>query len=178
MRTVITSLVVLMTTMLAAQSAEKEFIHNLSAFCGKTFSGTAIFPEGDQNPFKGEPLSIHFAVCTPNEVKIPFRVGENKSRTWIVTLDESGLLLKHDHRHDDGTPDEVTMYGGYAKAGGTALSQYFPADAYTAQLIPAAAGNEWSLLLSADRKKLSYILTRDGQLRFHADFNLSTPVKK
>jgi hypothetical protein len=25
---------------------------------------------------------------------------------------EEGLQLKHDHRHEDGTPDEVTMYGG------------------------------------------------------------------
>jgi len=157
--------------------SEKEFLTNLSVFCGKQFSGTVIFPEGDKNPFNGEVLKIIFASCSEKEVRIPFHVGTNTSRTWVVTLDEKGLLLKHDHRHDDGTPDAVTMYGGYAKSGGSAFEQSFPADEHTAKLIPAAATNEWTLALSADKKILSYILTRDGQLRFHADFDLSKSIE-
>jgi hypothetical protein len=82
--------------------------------------------------------------------------------------------MKHDHRHEDGTPDKVTMYGGYAKTGGDSFHS-FPADKHTAELIPAAATNEWSMVLSKDKKTLSYILKRDGQLRFHADFDLSKP---
>lgn len=137
-----------------------------------------MFPEEDKNPFKGQELSIYFAACTETEVRIPFRVGEDHSRTWVLTLDEKGLLLKHDHRHEDGTPDAITMYGGYANSNGNAFAQHFPADAYTANLIPAAATNEWSLVLSSDKKTLSYILTRDGQLRFRADFDLREPVSK
>ena len=178
MRSIIGLFFLLIGIVLAAQSPEREFVSNLSEFCGKSFSGTAIFPEGDRNPFKGEPLQIRFTVCDAKEIRIPFEVGEDKSRTWIITLDEHGLLLKHDHRHTDGTPDEVTMYGGYARTGGSAYAQYFPADAYTAQLIPAAATNEWSLILSPDTKKLSYMLKRGGQLRFHADFDLAAPIKE
>jgi hypothetical protein len=34
--------------------------------------------------------------CTDTEIRISFRVGEDKSRTWIITLDEKGLLFNHD----------------------------------------------------------------------------------
>lgn len=160
------------------QTHEREFLSTLNKFCKQSFSGTAIFPEGDKNPFAGQALTIHFATCNENELSIPFQVGEDKSRTWVLTLDENGLLFKHDHRHEDGTPDEITLYGGYASSKGNTLQQFFPADEYTAKLIPAAATNEWTLALSADKKTLSYILKRDGQLRFHATFDLTTPLAK
>jgi hypothetical protein len=47
---------------------------------------------------------------------------------------------------------------------------------FRAQLIPAAATNEWTLLLSPDGKTFSYILKRDNQLRFRADFDLTQPL--
>ena len=156
--------------------AQSPFLDQLKPFCGKQYGGKVIFPEGDKDPFSGKDLFIAFSSCKENEVRIPFRVGEDKSRTWVLTQDAQGLLLKHDHRHEDGTPDEVTQYGGYAKVGGTALVQHFPADAFTAKLIPAAATNEWTLSLSRDKKTLSYILKRDGDLRFQADFDLSKPL--
>lgn len=151
---------------------------NLSAFCGNHYSGKVVFPEGDKDPFKGEPLKIHVASCTETEIRIPFQVGKDKSRTWVLTLDEKGLLLKHDHRHEEGTPDSITMYGGYARPAGTAFTQSFPADAHTASLIPAASTNEWTLRLSDDKKTLSYILLRNGELRFQAVFDLREAIKE
>ena len=74
--------------------------------------------------------------CGEKEIRIPFRVGEDRSRTWVLTLTDGGLLFRHDHRHADGTPDKVTMYGGLAAPDGTPLRQSFPADAETARLIP------------------------------------------
>ena len=176
MRILTVTLFLLLGHATIAQKAEKEFLKTLNAFCGQSFAGKAIFPEEEKNPFKGQTLKITFATCTSKEVRIPFQVGEDKSRTWVLTLDETGLLLKHDHRHEDGTPDKVTMYGGYAKTDGNTLAHSFPADKHTAELIPAAATNEWSIILSNDKKTLSYILKRDGQLRFHADFDLSKPL--
>jgi hypothetical protein len=158
-------------------AAQSPFLKNLSAYCGNSYAGKVVFPEGGTDPFSGQPLSIHFSSCQENEVRIPFHVGEDKSRTWVLSLEKEGLLLKHDHRHEDGTPDEITMYGGFANAQGSPLVQYFPADAHTASLIPAAATNEWTLQLSEDRKTLSYILKRDNALRFRADFDLSTPLR-
>jgi hypothetical protein len=148
------------------------FLETLSPYCGGTYQGVVVFPEGDRNPFPGQTLTMHISSCEPAEMRIPFHVGEDKSRTWVLTVDEQGLLLKHDHRHEDGTPDEITMYGGYANDKGDAFRQFFPADAHTAELIPAAATNEWTMQVDKDKKVFSYILSRDGQLRFRADFTL------
>lgn len=156
--------------------AQHSFLEQLKPFCGMRYQGRVVFPEGDKDPFSGKDLIIYFSNCGEEEVRIPFKVGDDASRTWVLTRDKKGLLLKHDHRHEDGTPDEITQYGGYASANGTALIQHFPADAFTAKLIPAAAINEWTLALSEDRKTLSYILKRDGALRFRADFDLSKPL--
>lgn len=170
-------LMVILSVLLLAfspkQNPEKQFLLNLGEYCGKAFAGTAIFPEGDRNPFKGQALKVIFSNCSDKEVRMPFHVGEDKSRTWILTLDNKGLLFKHDHRHEDGTPDEITMYGGYGKTGGSAFEQSFPADEYTANLIPAASTNVWTFTLDKDKNILSYILKRDDQLRFRADFDLS-----
>ena len=132
----------------------------------------------DKDPFAGKKLVIHFKKCSDNEFRIAFAVGEDSSRTWVLTNDVKGLLLKHDHRHKDGTPDSITLYGGYSRSAQHEYEHFFPADAYTAELIPAAATNEWNFILSRDRKMLSYILRRDGKLRFHADFDLSKVVNK
>ena len=74
-------------------------------------------------------------------------------------------------RRADGTPDEVTLYGGVAVDAGSALSQSFPADRYTANLIPEAATNEWFLSFSADGQELTYYLERHGKARFKAVLN-------
>lgn len=132
-----------------------------------------VFPEGDKDPFYGKKLSLHIASCGENEIRIPFRVREDRSRTWVLSLDDKGLLLKHDHRHEDGSPDKITIYGGYASEQGTAIAQYFPADNYTAALLPAAATNEWTMMLSEDGNTFRYILKRDGELRFRVDFRLA-----
>ncbi len=146
---------------------------SLTNICGQEGSGQVIYPEGDDNPFKGATLFMKIEYCGKDSLRIPFHVGEDRSRTWILTRSEKGILLKHDHRHEDGTPDEVTMYGGWSnhdQAAGMAL--HFPADDYTGKLLPAAATNEWVMKLSDDQKIFSYILYRDGELRFHADFTL------
>lgn len=171
-------LLILISYQVSGQTPAEDFLKNLKPFCGNRYAGKAVFPEGDKNPFKGEPLTIHFSQCVDKEVRIPFQVGKDQSRTWVITLDDTGLLLKHDHRHADGTPDEITHYGGYALKPGSSFQQSFPADVYTANLIPAAAANEWTLVIQPDKKILSYILKRDGQLRFQADFDLNNSADR
>ncbi len=126
------------------------------------------FPSDPKHDFAGKTLRAHIATCSSTEVRVPFQVGEDRSRTWVFTRSPSGLQLQHDHRHADGTPDPVTMYGGFANASGSALMQTFPADPYTAKLIPAAATNVWTVHLSPDGSELTYQLERDGKLRFVA----------
>ena len=108
-------------------------------------------------------------------MRIPFHIGDDRSRTWVFTRTADGIRLKHDHRHEDGSEDEVTQYGGDA-TGGTASEQAFPADAWTRELIPYAANNTWTVVVQPG-ELYSYRLRRDGtDRRFRVDFDLSTPV--
>lgn len=149
--------------------AHTQFFESLAQLCGSRFEGQVEFPEDPGDAFRDKLLVAHIADCRADAIRIPFHVGEDRSRTWVLRrVSGGGLELKHDHRHADGTPDEVTMYGGTTQTSGTPLSQSFPADALTAELIPAAATNEWSLTLSEDGTRLTYSLERHGKPRFRA----------
>jgi hypothetical protein len=144
------------------------FFNHIKQLCGARFEGVSVFPEDPGDAFRDKTLVAIVESCGDEVIRIPFHVGEDKSRTWILTRVANGLELKHDHRHADGTPDEVTMYGGTTVSPGTALSQSFPADDYTAKLIPEAATNEWSLTLTTDSNGMTYYLERHGKPRFKA----------
>ncbi len=144
------------------------FFDNIASLCGAVFEGYSSFPSDPEHSFAGKLLVATVASCTDDEIRIPFWVGENRSRTWILTRTSNGLLLKHDHRHEDGTPDEITMYGGWATTEGSPTSQSFPADVHTQELIPEASTNVWTLLLSADGTALTYDLQRNSEPRFRA----------
>ncbi len=159
-------------------SAQENLLFYLQPYCGQSYGGKVVFPADDQDPFAGKKLVIHFEFCDPQEIRVPFTVGEDRSRTWILTKTNEGLLLKHDHRHEDGTPDEVTLYGGFDRQMNNPRIAVFSADDYTAALIPAAANNEWTIALQKGDQKLSYILKRDGTLRFQADFDLIHPLRE
>ena len=152
-----------------ADTAQPQFFERLSSQCGARFSGASVFPQDPADSFAGKLLVAHVASCKDDEIRIPFAVGEDRSRTWIVRREAGTITLKHDHRHADGTPDTLTMYGGAAGEGGSALSQSFAADAATAAMLPAAATNVWTITLSADGRRLTYALARDGKPRFKAE---------
>ena len=113
--------------------------------------------------------------CTSTEIRVPFQVDDDTSRTWILTLKDGKLLLKHDHRHKDGTPDKITNYGGYAARRGSANHQHFPADEFTANLLPAARGNVWTMEFRERENQFVYALERDGELRYRGIFDVSRP---
>ncbi len=160
----------LLCAAVAAQSPAPgdAFFERVRMLCGATFEGYATFPDDPEHPLHGRLLIAHVAACEQDEILIPFAVGEDRSRTWRLERSPRGVRLRHDHRHDDGTPDEVTLYGGWADGSGTENSQAFPADDYTAELIPEAATNVWTLSISPDDRQLTYDLTRHGAPRFRA----------
>lgn len=123
-------------------SAQQEFWNTLGQHCGKAFAGK-MMTEPVPKDFKDQELKMHVIACSENQIKIPFVVGDNRSRTWVFTLQNDRIQLKHDHRHEDGTSDRVTMYGGTTTNTGFKSLQYFPADQETNDLIPYAAGNIW-----------------------------------
>ena len=107
------------------------FFAGLSALCGKAYAGRVVVdtPTPAKDPFAGKPLVMHVRECSADVIRIPFHVGDDRSRTWVVTRTASALRLKHDHRHQDGSEDAVTQYGGDSVDAGTAQRQAFPADA-------------------------------------------------
>ncbi len=162
----------------AEASPQDLFWKNLSALCGQAFEGRVIEGTAPSDAaFKDQRLVMHVRACGENEIRIPFHVGTNRSRTWVITRTATGLRLKHDHRHEDGSADRVTQYGGDTTAAGTAGRQDFAADAFTAQLIPAAATNIWTMLIEPG-KVFGYGLRREAEgRRFRVEFDLTKPVE-
>jgi len=126
--------------------------------------------------FKVQPMVMHVRECGEAQVRIPFHVGGDGSRTWVLTRTATGLRLKHDHRHQDGSEDTITQYGGDTRSPGTASAQDFYADAHTASLIPAAATNVWTVEVIPGQR-FAYALRREGtDRRFRAEFDLTRAV--
>lgn len=170
----------LVSTTLFAQkevTSSQDFWKELSKHCGKTFEGKITEGGKEGDGFTGKRLVMHVKKCTDTQILIPFNVGENRSRTWILTKDANGLIqLKHDHRKEDGSDDEVTMYGGKNNNKGSKEIQIFPADEETRTLLPHAASNVWWITLND--KTYTYNLKRLGTPRvFTVDFDLTKTIK-
>lgn len=151
------------------------FWNHLKSHCGNAYTGTLELPEEDE-AFGGKKLVMHLRSCSENEIKIPFFVGDDKSRTWILTMNEGIISLKHDHRHEDGTEDDINFYGGTASNQGKADLQLFPADIRTQTLIPAAATNVWWITI--DDTTFTYNLRRLGTERvFKVVMDLTKPIE-
>ncbi len=155
---------------------QQAFFNNLARLCGKSFAGRQVYMIPENESWSHLNFVIHVAVCDNEKVHIPFHLSEDHSRTWMFLWEEGRLRFRHDHRHQNGTPEEITLYGGYASRRGTPFVQYFPADDYTCQLIPYASTNEWIVEITEDLSTLTYKLTRNGIMRFEAVFDLTKPI--
>ena len=156
------------------------FMGNLSALCGKAYEGRIVSPAvpGDA-AFAGKSLVMHVRDCEADTVRIPFHVGEDRSRTWVVSRTETGLRLKHDHRHEDGSEDKLTQYGGDTVDPGTAARQEFPADDFSKAMfvreeIPQSVTNVWAMEVRPGRI-FAYELRRPERF-FRVEFDLTKPV--
>ncbi len=130
--------------------------------------------------FTGKPMVMHVRRCAEEGIEIPFHVGEDRSRTWVLTRTASGLQLQHDHRHEDGSEAPVTLYGAHTQTPGTPTVQSFPADDYSKALfaehdLPQSAANLWSLEIEPS-VRFSYVLRRPSR-HFQVDFSLATTVE-
>jgi hypothetical protein len=165
-----------------AGDPQLEFWVALRALCGQAFAGTIVAnlgSGGGPDPFEDRPLRMHVRTCAGQEIRVPFHVGHDRSRTWVFTRHPGGLRLAHDHRHEDGSEDALTMYGGDTTGPGTATEQRFPANAFTRELfirqgLEVSVPNVWTIELVPGRS-YSYSLTRPGR-EFRVDFDLTSPI--
>ncbi len=160
----------------ALPEAQQLFWLNLQSMCGMAFEGRVVEDTTDSPDFAGRTLVMHVRRCDDQRILVPFHVGDNRSRTWVFTHTGSGLRLKHDHRHEDGSEDDLTQYGGDTESNGSSHMQEFHADAHTASLIAAAVTNVWTVELVPGRV-FAYALRREGTpRRFRAEFDLTRPI--
>lgn len=159
-------------------SPHDAFFASLKPLCGKAFEGRVVSTDAADAGFARERLVMHVRACTDDTVRIPFHVGENRSRTWVITRTATGLRLKHDHRHKDGSEDKVTQYGGDTASPGTAERQDFPVDAFSIAMferenLKASVTNVWALERTPE--KFVYELRRPNRF-FRVEFDLAREV--
>lgn len=159
-----------------------EFLSRIGQHCGQSFGGRIIAnePAQDDDAFEGQDLVMHVMSCTPQQVLIPFHVGDDHSRTWVLTRTDDGLRLKHDHRNPDGSDEDLTMYGGESTTAGTATRQEFPVDQESITMfeeggINASTTNTWAMEIEPGQRFV-YELARPGGRMFQVEFDLTNTV--
>lgn len=123
---------------------QESFWATLQSHCGKAYAGsvddvTEYYREG----LEGKALVAHFRECSADRIHIALHENDDRSRNWILTKAGDTIRLKHDHRHEDGTEDKISQYGGDAPKPGLPNRQIFKADEHTAKILPLRADNFW-----------------------------------
>jgi hypothetical protein len=153
----------------AAPAAQDAFWANLRALCESAAEGRLLqAPPGDTQIDPNARLVVHFRECGPDELRFPFHVGENRSRTWVYIRHADRLELRHDHRHADGTEESNTWYGATTMDAGTAYRQDFVTER-------DGVRSGWRVEIEPGRR-YSYGTARNGEWRHHLEFDLTRPV--
>lgn len=172
----------------ATPSPQDQFFAALSAHCGRAYAGRLVSSDAADADMAGRAMVMHVRECSSTRIAIPFHIARadgswDRSRTWLITRTATGLRLKHDHRHEDGSADVLTNYGGDKASAGGAGAQDFPVDAESIALFrandrAASVTNVWRVEVSgADEPapRYTYQLSRPGRL-FRVEFDLTAPV--
>jgi len=157
------------------------FFDRLSALCGQTFEGRVTSDDPADESVRSQRLVMQVRDCSVDEIGIPFDVGPDRSRRWVITRTDAGLRLKHDHRDEAGEIHGYHMYGGDTAGPGTAERQEFPVDQESIdQFIAGGAtvstANVWAMEIRPGRTFV-YELSRPGRL-FRVEFDLTRTVER
>ncbi len=129
----------------AGSPEQTSFWNGLRALCGSAFEGEVIHVPATDSAFVDRRLVMHVSECSDAEIRIPFHVGEDRSRTWVLRRTPAALELKHIHRYEDGRESTNTNYGGTAAQAGTTHRQEFPADTVSVGAVAGRASQWWFL---------------------------------
>ena len=167
----------------------------LSSHCGKAYAGQLVSDEAADADMRGMAMAMHVRTCSDTRIAVPFHIQRadgswDRSRTWLITRTSAGpragLRLKHDHRHEDGSEDSLTRYGGDTAAPGTAREQSFPVDAESIALFrqegrTVSLTNVWQVAVDpagTPGARYVYALTRPAPNArlFRVEFDLTRPI--
>ncbi len=161
----------------AGPSPADRFMERIASRCGNAYEGEVVSEDAADKGFAQERLVMQVRECSDDVLRIPFHVGEDRSRTWVVSRTQEGLRLKHDHRHADGSEDAVTQYGGDSAVISAGRAE-FPVDPFSIDLfqregLEASVTNVWAMEISDD--VFAYELSRENRF-FRVEFDLNKPV--
>lgn len=164
----------------AETSPQEAFWQALNSLCGQAHAGRLVSYDEDMDAgWLPETLSMHVRHCEPDRIQIPLFVGDDRSRTWVLTRLDDGLRLKHDHRLEDGSEDSMTWYGGHTSDPGRSWRQAFPVDDYSRALfhaggLDASINNIWYIEV-VPGSHFAYGLTRPGR-HLRVEFDLGETI--
>lgn len=161
-----------------AVSPQEAFFNDISSHCGKAYAGKLVSNDEADADFASKKLVMHVRECSDTEIRIPFHVDDDRSRTWVITKTDAGLRLKHDHRHEDGSEDAVTQYGGDTIYEGAASRQVFPVDQFSIDMflregLDVSVVNIWAVEIN--NATYAYDLSRPNR-HFRVEFDVTKPV--
>lgn len=162
-----------------SERLEQEFIPSLAAYCGRSFRGELVSSDPQDKAFGEATIVLTIKECKPDEIRMPLTVGSDASRTWVLSDRGEYLTLQHIHRHEDGSEDKVSRYGGDASTKLKASRQEFPADDYSKNLflkndLAPSIKNTWAMEIS-NEEIFAYELRRPGRY-FRLEFDLRQPI--
>jgi len=160
-------------------SPQDAFFAKLSQHCGKAYAGKLVSRDDVDADFASKKMVMHVRECTDTVLKIPFHVENDHSRIWVIIKTNGGLRLKHDHRHEDGSEDAVTQYGGDTGERGTSSRQLFPVDQYSIDMflkdgLDVSIVNVWAVEIND--AIFAYELSRPNR-HFRVEFDVTNPVE-
>ncbi len=157
---------------------QQVFWHKLEGLCDQAFAGrVSDVTDYYREAIVGRELIAHGVSCADERIHVALHVDDDRSRNWILTRVDGTIRLKHDHRHPDGTEEEISQYGGDAPVPGLPERQIFPADAHTADILPKRADNFWFMhFLDEDTFHYGVHWPKQGH-SIRLEFDLSTPVE-
>tara|TARA_R110002124_G_scaffold128943_4_gene290090 strand:+ start:64 stop:630 length:567 start_codon:yes stop_codon:yes gene_type:complete len=162
-----------------AADPQDAFFARLTALCGQSFAGHLVTTDAADAELAGQPMRMQVRHCSAQEIRIPFQIGEDRSRTWVVTRTAAGLTLKHDHRDPQGQPVGLHWYGGDTVGPGTAGRQEFPVDQesidqFNAGDASVSTTNVWAMEIEPGQA-FAYELRRSNR-HFRVEFDLTAPL--
>jgi hypothetical protein len=155
------------------ETPQHAFFNALAERCGDEYPGRAIIAPESDDTFRPAFLGMKIATCTGDQIRIPFLVDGDESRTWILTLDDEGLLFTHEHMLEGDTLSSNSGWGGRAAWGtGTALFQHFPDHRWDAAQVPEERRSHWRMRLDAEHGQFVYYLDRGVSPAYRLVFHM------
>ncbi len=159
--------------------AQADYWTRLQIHCGEAFEGRLVTAAPGFDMLDGsERLIVHFRACSDFETRLPFHIEEgpdawDRSRTWVFfNHGADGLELRHDHRHQDGSEEDNTWYGGHAIEGGS----YWQRFVYPPRTEEMGVFMGWRVEIHPN-ERYTYGTMRDDEWTFRVDFDLSQSVE-